>query len=117
MAKRKTRTKETRKAVKRSRTVVAKRAVGAAKGGPKKVVAVRKPAPEPEYPNQSERGKCELRITKDGRLYCEQLDGCRGQCVLYSIPQGQPKAPWRPEREQPAKPDPKRYYFCRCLEL
>lgn len=69
-----------------------------------------------EYPNQSERGKCELQITKDGKLYCVHKEGCRGECILYSVPQGKPKAPWRPEK-QPLKPDPKRYYFCRCLEL
>jgi hypothetical protein len=71
---------------------------------------------EKEYPNQSERGKCELQINKKGELYCRQKDGCRGECVLYSIPQGKPKADWRPEK-QPKKPDSKRYYFCRCLEL
>jgi hypothetical protein len=75
-----------------------------------------KPVKEEEYPNQSEPGKCELQINKDNKLYCLQQDGCRGECILYSIPQGKPKAKPRIEK-QPVEPDPDRYYFCRCLEL
>lgn len=69
-----------------------------------------------EYPNQSERGKCELQLDSNDKLYCVQLDGCKGECILYSVPKGSPEGKWRPEK-QPADPDPKRYYFCRCLEL
>jgi hypothetical protein len=72
---------------------------------------------EVEYPNQSEKGKCELRITSTQpfEIYCEP-SGCRGECVLYSVPQGKPKA--EPHIEKPRiKPDPKKYYFCRCVEL
>jgi hypothetical protein len=69
-----------------------------------------------EYPNQSEPGKCELQSEKNGKLYCLPRGGCRGECVLYSIPMGKPKAEPRPEKQH-ITPDPKRYYFCRCLEL
>ena len=79
-----------------------------------------KPAPrrkkDEEYPNQSDPRKCELQIDKNDKLYCLPRGGCRGECVLYSIPMGQPDAEPRPEK-QPAKPNPKRYYFCRCVEL
>ena len=68
------------------------------------------------YPSQSEKGKCELRINDNNQLYCEQQSDCRGKCVLYSVPQGEPNAEWTIE-EQPATPDSKKYYFCRCLEL
>ena len=66
-----------------------------------------------QFPEQSEDGKCELRLNSDDKLYCEQLDGCKGECHLCSLPNDDPDAEPRIER-QPATPSKDRYYFCQC---
>ncbi len=72
-----------------------------------------------EFPNQSEHGKCEIRVTKAGGLWCEN-SGCDGECHLFSIPNNNPRARQKDEgvfnERNPFDPDPKRYYFCRCVE-
>jgi len=75
---------------------------------------------EPEFPNQSERDKCEIRVTEAGRLWCERLSGCDGRCHLFYLPNNKPKAKPKDEgiytERDPFDPDPDRYYFCRCVE-
>lgn len=65
-----------------------------------------------EFPNQSDRDRCELRIDNQDRLYCEQQN-CDGDCVLYSLPWNNPKGKRRVEK-QPCEPKEGRYYFCKC---
>jgi hypothetical protein len=75
---------------------------------------------EIQFPNQSELDKCEIRITKSGDLWCERLSGCDGQCHLFSLPRNNPKAKPKDEgvftEQNPFEPNPRRYYFCRCVE-
>ena len=71
---------------------------------------------EPEFPNQSDRGKCELRLDSNKKFFCERLHGCTGECILYSLPNDNPKAQPRIE-EQPATPEKGRYYYCECLVI
>ncbi len=81
--------------------------------------AVRPPAAGPLFPPQDDKGKCELRITEAGELYCEST-GCAGKCALFSVPKDDPGAKpvmnVSPSQKKTAlRPDPDRYYFCRCL--
>jgi hypothetical protein len=75
---------------------------------------------ELEFPNQSELDKCEIRLTKAGRLWCERLSSCDGRCHLFSLPMNKPKAKPKDEgiytESDSFDPDSTRYYFCRCVE-
>ncbi|MDQ2974787.1 MAG: hypothetical protein M3R69_05150 [Acidobacteriota bacterium] len=77
-----------------------------------------------EFPNQSDPGKCLLRVTQDGKLYCERQEGCRGQCTLHSVPNDKPHGEDEgknegdhQDKEHALTPDKNKYYYCRCLEL
>jgi hypothetical protein len=72
-----------------------------------------------DFPNQSERDRCEIRVTAAGGLWCELLRGCDGKCHLFSLPQNKPNDRPRDEgvftERDPFEPDPARYYYCRCV--
>ncbi len=74
-------------------------------------------------PNHSDPGKCSLQTNAQGYIGCEKLPGCQFDCMLYSVPKDNPNVPqteWQTEGifgPGGFKPDPSRYYFCRCVEL
>jgi len=77
-----------------------------------------------EWPNQSEPGKCQLRVTQEGSLYCERQEGCRGQCTMHSVPNDKPHGEDEgkdegnhQDKDHALTPDKNKYYYCRCLEL
>ncbi|HEY1697948.1 MAG TPA: hypothetical protein VGG39_37570 [Polyangiaceae bacterium] len=72
-----------------------------------------------KFPPQEEIGSCEIRITDDGKLWCDkiakgQCDKDGGNCGLFSVPKKNPEEKPR-EEDQPATPKGSRYYFCKCM--